>query len=319
MSSICPDFESFERGYESGRGQVLWLQAPADLDTPVSLLLKLAQAGPESFLLESVTGAEARGRYSIIGWKPDLIWRCRGDRAEINRSAAYDAHAFQPEKPGVGALASLRALLEESALDLPEDLPSSAAGLFGYFGYDMIRLVEKLPEPNPDPLDLPDALMLRPSVVAVIDNAFDTVTLVAPARPVDGVSAREAYGRAAERLRDAFADLDRPIPNARDVAGRDGTAKIAPKSNTPKSKYKKMVAAAKEYIAAGDIFQVVPSQRWRFPFKPPALALYRALRRTNPSPYMFFFNFSCGGEPFQIAGASPEILVAVSEERDRPK
>ena len=318
MSSIFPNFETFEDGYRAGRGQALWLGAPADLDTPVSLLLKLAQAGPESFLLESVTGAEARGRFSIIGWKPDLIWRCRGDRAEINRSAAFDPHAFEHEKSGRGALASLRSVIEESALDLPEELPSSAAGLFGYFSYDMIRLVEKLPEPNPDPLGLPDAILIRPSIVAVVDNAYDTVTLVAPARPAPGVSAREAYGRAAERLRDAFADLDRPIPSARDLGGGEAGGRIAPKSNTPKSKYKKMVAAAKEYIAAGDIFQVVPSQRWRFPFKPPALALYRALRRTNPSPYMFFFNFSAGGEPFQIAGASPEILVAVKEARDQP-
>ncbi|MEL6980212.1 MAG: anthranilate synthase component I [Pseudomonadota bacterium] len=310
---IEPDFETFRAEYEAGRAQVLWARAPADLDTPVSLLLKLAQAGPESFLLESVTGAAARGRYSIIGWKPDLVWRCFGDRAEINRAAAYDPEAFLPDETEGGALASLRAVLAESAIALPESLPSAAAGLFGYLGYDMIRLVERLPEPNPDPLGAPDALMLRPSLTAVIDNAFDTVTLVAPARPREGLSGREAYNRAAERISDALADLDRPIPSARDLDGAAAAkADLKPKSNTPKAKYKRMVETAKEYIAAGDIFQVVLSHRWRFPFAPPPLALYRALRRTNPSPYMFYFNFSMGGAPFQIAGASPEILVSVS-------
>ncbi|MEM9724941.1 MAG: anthranilate synthase component I, partial [Pseudomonadota bacterium] len=314
--AIEPGYDRFKTLYEAGRSQVLWRRAPADLDTPVSLLLKLAQAGPESFLLESVTGAEARGRYSIIGWKPDLIWRCRGARAEINRAASYDAQAFEPcqEDP----LTSLRALIAESAAELPPQLPASAAGLYGYFGYDMIRLVERLPEPNSDPLGLPDAIMLRPSVVAVVDNAFDTVTLVAPARPTPGVSAREAYGRAAERLADAFGDLDRPIPGARDwtaAAAPGAGERLSPKSNTSKARYKKMVAAAKEYIAAGDIFQVVPSQRWRAPYPAPPLALYRALRRTNPSPYMFYFNFSCGGAPFQVTGASPEILVRVATDK----
>ena len=191
-----PDFETFAAAYDKGQAQVIWTRLPADLDTPVSLMLKLTQAGPESFLLESVTGGAQRGRYSIIGWKPDVIWRCRGDKAEINHSAAYDRDAFEPDQER-GALDSLRALIAESRIELPEDLPASAAGLFGYLGYDMARLVERLPEPNKDTLGLPDAIMLRPSLVAVVDNAFDRLTLVAPVRPKPGVSAREAYGRAA--------------------------------------------------------------------------------------------------------------------------
>ncbi|MBX2855291.1 MAG: anthranilate synthase component I [Rhodobacteraceae bacterium] len=334
---LSPDFKAFQTAYRAGRPQVLWTTAPADLDTPVSLLLKLAQAGPDSFMLESVTGASARGRYSLIGWKPDLVWRCRnvgaGEDApvigEVNRAAAYDRDAFEPlgEPTAEGALAGLRQILEESRIELPEDLPPIAAGLYGYLGYDMARLVEKLPPANPDVLNVPDAVLLRPSIVAVVDNAFDTVTLVAPVRPQKGVNAREAYGRAAERLSDALNNLDRPLPHG-DLTDDPSAAQVEPVSNTTPERYLEMVAQAKEYIAAGDAFQIVPSQRWKFPFALPPIALYRALRRTNPSPYMFFFNFAAQGGPeepgadparfggFQIAGASPEILVRVETKRE---
>ncbi len=301
---ILPDFAAFEAAAARGENQVLWTRLVADLDTPVSLMLKLAEARRDSFLLESVTGGEIRGRYSIIGMKPDLIWRCRGTTAEINRSARYDADAFEREDRD--PLASLRALLEESRIALPEGLPPMAAGLFGYFGYDMVRLVERLPQANPDPLGLPDAVLMRPTVVAVVDSVRDEVTLVAPVWAREGEAPRAAYARAAERLSDAVDALDRAPAAER---GGDGAASegAEPVSNTAPEAYRAMVLKAKDYIAAGDIFQVVPSQRWKVPFALPPFALYRALRRTNPSPYMFFFNF--GG--FQIVGASPEVLVRV--------
>jgi anthranilate synthase component 1 len=299
-----PDFAAFEAAHAQGRNQVLWTTLVADLDTPVSLMLKLAEARRDSFLLESVTGGEVRGRYSIIGMKPDLIWRCRGDRAEINRAARFDAEAFAPEPDA--PLDSLRRLLAECRIDLPEGLPPMAAGLFGFFGYDMVRQVERLGPPRPDPLDLPDAVLLRPSVVAVVDSVKDVVTLVAPVWAAAGESARAAYARAAERLSDAVDDLDRAPASNR--GGTDAAApQAAPTSNTTDEAYRAMVERAKDYIRAGDIFQVVPSQRWTTPFALPPFALYRALRRTNPSPYMFFFDF--GG--FQIVGASPEVLVRV--------
>ena len=324
---VSPDFSAFEAAYRDERPQVLWTRAPADLDTPVALMLKLAQAGPDSFLLESVTGAAARARYSIIGWKPDLVWRCRrsgdGEAAqvfgEVNRSAAHDANAYEPigAPTAAGVLEGLRSIIEESRIELPDALPAAAAGLYGYLSYDAARLVERLPAPNADPLGVPDAIFLRPSIVAVVDNAFDTVTLVAPVRPRAGVSAREAYGRAAERLSDALANFDRPLPVGAFDAPAQATP-IEPVSNTTLDAYRANVERAKEYIAAGDIFQVVPSQRWRFPFALPPFSLYRALRRTNPSPYMFYFNFAAAGTGdaavggFQIAGASPEILVKVA-------
>jgi anthranilate synthase component 1 len=275
---------------------------PADLDTPVSLMLKLAEAQPFSFVLESVTGGEVRGRYSIVGMKPDLIWECRGETSRVNRAARYDPDGWEEAGP---PLEAIRALLAESRVDLPEDLPAACAGLFGYLGYDMIRLVERLPDVNPDPLGLPDAVLMRPSVVAVLDGVRGEVILVAPVWGASAQGARPAYAQAAERLQDALSSLSRAVPEARDMGDPFDLAE--PVSNFTKPAYLAAVERARDYIAAGDIFQVVPSQRWTYDFPLPPFALYRALRRTNPSPFMFHFDM--GG--FQVIGASPEILVRV--------
>ncbi|MCA0961005.1 anthranilate synthase component I [Salipiger bermudensis] len=304
MATLIPSFEDFAPAYEAGRNQVVYARLAADLDTPVSLMLKLTGAAKDAFMLESVTGGEVRGRYSIIGMKPDVVWKCHGEGAQINRQARFDPDAFVPVESD--PLTALRALIAESRIELPEDLPQASAGLFGYLGYDMIRLVEHLPNVNPDPLGLPDALMLRPSVVAVLDGVKGEVTVVAPAWVQDGVSARAAYARAAERVMDAVRDLERALPQASRDLG-DAREAGEPVSNFTRESYKAAVETAKDYIRKGDIFQVVPAQRWTQDFPLPPFALYRSLRRTNPSPFMFYFNF--GG--FQVIGASPEILVRV--------
>ena len=303
--ALVPDFATFEQGWNAGRNQLVYARLAADLDTPVSLMLKLAEARADTFMLESVTGGEVRGRYSVVGMKPDLIWQCHGQTSRINRQARYDATAFDPLDGH--PLDTLRALIAESAVDMPADLPPIAAGLFGYLGYDMIRLVEHLPNVNPDPLGLPDAVLMRPSVVAVLDGVKGEVTVVAPAWVGSGLSARAAYAQAAERVMDALRDLDRAPPAQRDL-GEVATVGELRSNFTPEG-YMAAVEKAKDYIRAGDIFQVVPSQRWAMDFALPPFALYRSLRRTNPSPFMFFFNF--GG--FQVVGASPEILVRLRE------
>lgn len=303
--ALEPDFASFEQGWTQGCNQVVFTRLAADLDTPVSLMLKLAEAGTDTFILESVTGGEVRGRYSVVGMKPDLIWQCQGQSSRINREARFDAAAFQ-DQPG-HPLDNLRALIAESRIDMPEGLPSIASGLFGYLGYDMIRLVEHLPNVNPDTLGVPDAVLMRPSVVAVLDGVKGEVTLVAPAWAGSGLSARAAYAQAAERVMDALRDLDRAPPAGRDLGQVASVGEM--RSNFSHDAYKAAVDRAKDYIRAGDIFQVVPSQRWSQSFELPPFALYRSLRRTNPSPFMFFFNF--GG--FQVVGASPEILVRLRE------
>ena len=301
---LTPDFETFARAYDAGRNQVVFARLAADLDTPVSLMLKLSGAAKDAFMLESVTGGEVRGRYSIIGMKPDLVWQCHGTTSRLNRHARFDPEAFT-EQDG-DPLANLRALISESRIDLPDGLPAASAGLFGYLGYDMIRLVEHLPDVNPDPLGLPDAMMLRPTVVAVLDGVKGDVTVVSPAWVSDGQSARAAYAQAAERVMDALRDLDRALPQATREMG-DARDAAPPVSNFSHAAYLAAVEKAKDYIRAGDIFQVVPSQRWTQDFPLPPFTLYRSLRRTNPSPFMFYFNF--GG--FQVIGASPEILVRV--------
>ncbi|MGR3615782.1 MAG: anthranilate synthase component I [Paracoccaceae bacterium] len=302
--ALTPDFDSFSKAYEAGQNQIVFTRLAADLDTPVSLMLKLTGAAENAFMLESVTGGEVRGRYSIIGMKPDLIWRCRGDVSELNRQARFDPDGYTAQSGD--PMDNLRALIAESRIELPIDLPQAAAGLFGYLGYDMVRLVEHLPNVNPDPLGLPDAVMLRPSVVAVLDGVKGEVTVVSPAWVSDGQSAKAAYAQAAERVMDAVRDLERALPGeSRDLGDADEIA--PPVSNFTKSGYLEAVEKAKEYVRAGDIFQVVPAQRWTQEFRQPPFALYRSLRRTNPSPFMFYFNF--GG--FQVIGASPEILVRV--------
>ena len=308
---IHPAFAAFADRHGADANQVLWTRIPADLDTPVSLMLKLADAQPFSFVLESVTGGEVRGRYSIVGMKPDLLWECRGTASRVNRSARWDADAWEDAGE---PLAAIRSLLDESRIDLPDDLPPASAGLFGYLGYDMVRLVERLPTDNPDPLDLPDSILMRPSVVAVLDGVKGEVILVAPAWAGDGKTARAAYAQAAERLQDALAALSRPVTEARAMA--EPFALGEGRSNFAPGAYEAAVERARDYIAAGDIFQVVPSQRWTWDFPLPPFALYRALRRTNPSPFMFYFNLG----RFDVVGASPEILVRVfgSEVTIRP-
>ena len=248
--ALTPDLDTFSKAYETGENQVVYTRLAADLDTPVSLMLKLTGAQKDAFMLESVTGGEVRGRYSIIGMKPDLVWRCRGEQSSLNRSARFDADDFTPQDGN--PMDNLRALIAESRIDLPDDLPQAAAGLFGYLGYDMIRLVEHLPDVNPDPLGLPDALMLRPSVVAVLDGVKGEVTVVSPAWAADGQSAKAAYAQAAERVMDAVRDLERAMPSeSRDLG--DAGEVAPPVSNFTKEGYMTAVEQA-----IGSVTQVSP-------------------------------------------------------------
>ncbi len=300
--TLTPSFDTFAEGWAAGRNQLVFARLAADLDTPVSLMLKLADAAKMSFMLESVTGGEVRGRYSVVGMKPDVIWECRGTASRINRQARFDDTAFEPLDGH--PLDTLRALIAESRIDMPEGIPAIAAGLFGYLGYDMIRLVEHLPNVNPDPIGVADATLIRPTVVAVLDGVKGEVTVCSPAWVGSGLSARAAYAQAAERVMDAVRDLERaPVGESRSLGDVAHLGEF--RSNFAPAAYRAAVEKAKEYIRAGDIFQVVPSQRWTADFALPPFALYRSLRRTNPSPFLTFFNFGS----FQIVGASPEILV----------
>jgi len=301
--TVEPAFPAFETTYQGGAPQLVWTRLIDDLETPVSAYLKIGHGRPYAFLFESVEGGAFRARYSIITLAPDLIWRCRGDQAEVSKGEDIPAGRFTVQ-PG-GALDSLRDLVAASRIELPEGLPPPSAGLFGAIGYDMVRLAERLPNVNPDPLDLPDGVMTRPSIVAIFDAIAQEIILVTPVRP-GKESARDAYAAAQGRLYGVIADLKRPTP------AMIGNGRPEPDSfTTPVSRedYRQIVDKAKDYIRAGDIFQVVPSHRFRSPYGRDPFALYRSLRRTNPSPFLFFLDFG----DFQLAGSSPEILVRLRD------
>jgi len=304
--SLTPDFDEFRRRYDGGAPSVLMRRIVSDLETPVSAYLKLGGRRRYAFLLESVEGGEQLGRYSIIGMKPDAVWRAFGSHAEINWRAAADADDYHLEK--TAPLESLKAFIDASRIALPADAPPMAAGVFGYFSYDMARQIERLPDRPRAAFTIPDAVFVRPTLIAIFDNLKQEIVLVASARPEAGLSARAAYDRASERIADAVSDLAAPLAVPREAAAAvDADTVATPSSNTSKSQYLDMVARAKEHIAAGDIFQAVLSQRFQAAFPRPPFELYRALRRVNPSPFLFFLDF----DRFALVGSSPEILVRV--------
>ena len=305
---IEPSFADFEARYQAGGG-VLSMRLVGDLETPVSAYLKLsAGRSGGSFLLESVEGGAARGRYSMIGLDPDVVWRCTAGRSEINTNAlsAPDAFAPCPEPP----LEALRKLIAASQLTIDETLPPMAAGVFGYLGYDMVRQMEELPPPHADPIGVPDAIMIRPTIMVVFDTVKDEICVVTPVRKTRGVSAHAAFEQGCERIDAIVAILESPLTHVPADADPHLTAS-RPKSNTPEAQFLQMVEKAKDYIRAGDIFQVVLSQRFTAPFPLPAFSLYRALRRINPAPFLCYLDF--GG--FQIVCSSPEILVRLRDGR----
>jgi anthranilate synthase component 1 len=300
---MTPAFEEFAESYSEQRPCLIRTTLIGDLLTPVAAFLKLRQgaAGP-AFLLESVEGGAVRGRYSMIGLDPDLIWRCSGGVASLRRGD----EPFREER--LPPLASLRALTAESALPDEPDTPPMAAGLFGYLGYDMVREMERLPAPNNDVLGVPDAVLIRPTVMVVFDAVRDEISLITPVRPRPNVGAKAAYEAALARLDSVTWALERPLPL--DERSDPTVFRFEPPtSNTSPAEYLGMVERAKEYIRAGDVFQVVLSQRFETGFALPAFALYRSLRRINPAPFLCYLDF----QEFQIVCSSPEILVRVRD------
>lgn len=305
MIGFAPDPQTAEAMAGRGEAFILTARRVDDLETPVSAYLKLSLGGTHTFLLESVEGGAFRGRYSAIGLDPDLIWRCVDGKAEIARAAGPGAapEAFEPA--GEAPLNSLKALIADSRLDLPDGLAPLSAGLFGYLGYDMVRHVERLPAlAAPDPLGAPEAMLMRPRVMVVFDALAQEIMVAAPVRPDSGEDALDAARR---RIQTVFDRLDRPAPTP--SASPEPSSEIAPVSNTKDADFRARVETAKDYIRAGDIFQVVPSQRFSAPFPAAPFSLYRSLRRTNPSPFLYFFDFGA----FAIAGSSPEILVRLRD------
>nr|WP_245638431.1 anthranilate synthase component I [Croceicoccus bisphenolivorans] len=290
---------------EAGRPGVVWRQVVADCDTPVAAAVKLIEPGRGDFLLESVEGGEIRGRYSLLGLDPDLVFRANGQSAEINREWRDDRQRF--DALDADPLTALRNLVEECRFDVPEPLPAALSCLVGYFGYETIALVEPtIGRPPSNPLDVPDMLFVRPALVLVFDRLKDALFCIAPIWPGEQTP-DDAVDRARERIDDCLARLAAArIPDTADLSD---VPEPALNPNLEPGRYREMVLKAKDYITAGDIFQVVLAQRFSTPFPLPPLALYRALRRVNPSPFLYFLDLP----GFALIGSSPEILVRVRD------
>ncbi|MGB0908227.1 MAG: anthranilate synthase component I [Maricaulaceae bacterium] len=299
--AATPDAAAFTRGYEAGEAQLVYARIINDIDTPVSAYLKIAQDKPYSFLFESVQGGEQRGRYSFLGFSPDIVWRSHGDQSEIARGAGAIAKGEFTPLDGA-PLEALRKLQAQSAFTLPDDIPPMAAGLFGYLGYDMVRQVENLPGGNPDPINTPDAIMVRPTIIAIFDLIAQETIIATPVYPGE-FSAKEAYEIALSRIDNVVHDMAQSAPTLPMRSQDDIT--ISPKFGTTLEAFSKRVKKAKDYILSGDIFQVVIGQRFSAPIPSSPIAIYRSLRRMNPSPFLYFLDF----DDHSIIGSSPEILV----------
>ena len=302
-SALPENHEAALSQLSAGKPALVWRKLIVDTETPVGAALKLMKPGRGDFLLESVQGGEVRGRYSLLGIDPDLVFRATGIAAQINRAWQHDRDAFTA-LPG-NALDELRALVASCRIDVPAALPSALACLVGYFGYETIGLVEKLPRAEQSELVLPDMLFTRPTVVLVFDRLSDELFAIAPVWAEGGEPAR-LLEAAAERIDSALRKLSDPVPAE---ARLPEAVDVTPQPVMPATDYARMVTRAKDYIEAGDIFQVVLAQRFTAPFPLPPIALYRALRRINPSPFLYFLDMP----GFALTGSSPEILVRIRD------
>ena len=285
---FSPKLAEFNKKLGLKTDQLVHAQISADMFTPVSVIAKLEKLYEYCFLFESVEGGESRGRYSIIGLGSKLIWKCEGNKAYIDGK-------LQEEN----ALVSLKKLIRETVIKIPAGLPPMATGLFGYIGYDAVRLFEKLPDKNPDELGIPDGILYLPEIVLVFDSVKDTLSLVVPVYAKDG-----DYKKATQLIKDTVKELGKKYKAEKSAGGE-----IKFSANYTREEFCGMVEKGKEYIRAGDVFQLVPSQRFVSEFKQSPLAFYRSLRHLNPSPFLFFLK----NKDFQIIGSSPEILVRLRD------
>lgn len=301
-----PSRQEFVSAHAAGKPQIIYTKRVSDLETPVSAMLKLPVEDGPSFLLESVEGGESRGRYSIIGIDPDMMWRCYGNRSEISRTPPFAEASF--ESAWDDSLSTLRNLVREHRMMLPEGVPPMAAGLIGYMGYDMVKLMERLPDSKPDAIKIPDACFIRPRIQLIFDAVDGVVYIIAPIWKAEG-DAGKVYDAACQRIERIARALQGPVDQRNHYKDVPASARNFT-SNMSETEHAAMVAKAKEYIAAGDIFQVVLGQRFTADFELPPFALYRALRHMNPSPFLFYLNFG----DYALVGSSPEILVRLRDD-----
>lgn len=297
---ILPELQYFTTIYNSGKGQLVYEKISGDTQTPISAGLKLKQIYSPFFLLESVEKAGNLGRYSIIGIAPDIIFRCNDNQAEISNDGG--PYVVQEGSP----IEVLRTLYEATKLDIPENLPPMASGLIGYMSYDAIRYIETtIPDKNPDTIGIPTGMFMRPTLMLIFDSVTSSIYIVRTVHPKKDLGSQAAYDQALHDIKHIISILKSPTPKPEEQKPQNLTFK----HHTTREDYYKIIEQAKDYIIAGDIFQVVPSQRFSTPFTLSPFALYRSLRHLNPSPFLFFLDF----KEFQLIGSSPEIMVRLRD------
>ena len=268
-----------------------------DVETPVSAILKLDPEREGTFLFESIAGGERLGRYSFIGLAPEQWFRIRDGVSQTSGTACFS----NAETIDASPVEALRQFVQSAQVETDLDLPPMASGAFGYVGYDMIQYVEPVEITKPDMLDVPDALLIIPKIVIVFDHIYQEILLIGRVSDDDEAAINAL-------LDDVEARLERlPEPPPKDQSPEP----VDLVSNTDKARYFDIVEECKAYIKAGDIFQVVPSQRFSAPFSKRSISFYRALRRLNPSAFMFHINLG----DVKLVGSSPEILVRVRDGR----
>lgn len=306
MHSLSTSDTDFIHAYTNRQTQLYTRWIEGDLETPVSAYLKLCGGDDYSFLLESVEGGETLGRYSIIGFNPDLIWSHQNGTTSLTT----DGHTRTEQDP---PLTALRAQIKACHIDadVPPGLPPMAAsGLFGYLGYDTVRWIEDIPDTNPDDLGIPDAVLMRPQTLVIFDNVKNMMCLVMPVYNHEGNSDAKAQ-EALLALKTAMDNLITKLGTSinPDLLHAKSTLDKLPEpvSNTDKDTYKKAIEQTVDYIHQGEIFQGVIAQRFEVPFDLPSIDLYRSLRQLNPSPFLFHVRLN----GFALVGSSPEVLVRV--------
>jgi len=295
--------DKFFKNYNQGIPQIIKKEFIADIETPISSLIKISENEEYSFLLESVEGGDQRGRYSILGCDPDIIWEVNKNKAKVTSLNQDLDLSFLSEDP----IKSLKQLVDFSKIT-KESNSSPFPVLVGYLGYPMIQLMEKINLNNYDEINIPDALMIRPKLVAVFDNIKDTINIQTSIYPDRKITAELAFSKANDYINIIIKKLNRDIPKE-SLFKKNKKLTLDFKSNYTKKEYFNIVDKAKDYIIKGDIFQVVPSQRLKTDYNLSAQTLYRSLRRLNPSPFLVNLNFN----NFGLVASSPEILVRLRE------
>lgn len=309
MEIFNPNNEEFKKKYNKGIPQLLYTDLSADLHTPVTTLLKFKNE-KYSFLFESVEKGNKRGRYSVIGLKPDLIWECKKNVCTIKKITQKERRILDRN---LSPIESLKKLFSENKFKIPKNLPPMSSGLFGYLGYDMIKYFENIEFNNKDNLNLPDSIFIRPSIMIIFDNVSDKLFIIKTIWPSNKnyqIVLKDTH----KEIKIILNKINRTLTNKIESFKKKSNKKQLMSyvsSNISYKEFKEMVEKAKKYIFSGDIFQVVLSRVFKKKINDKPISIYRALRFLNPSPYLFYINF----KDFQIVGSSPEVLVRLTDKK----